>query len=137
MQVIFSKIELGSPPFLTVIQFYSNIDETQVGKRPQEISTWPTFRYILTNFKGTCGYRKSGEGPCIYIKSVRCRDGKINFVMLALYVNDILWFSNSAETLKKEKKALAKRLKVDDMGEVSYVLGMLVKRNSDAKNTYY
>ena len=53
--------------------------------------------------------------------------------MLALYVNDILWFSNSAETLKKEKKALAKRLKVDDMGEVSYVLGMLVKQNSDAR----
>ena len=32
MQVIFSKIELGSPPFLTVIQFYSNIDEIHVGK---------------------------------------------------------------------------------------------------------
>ena len=49
MQVIFSKIELGSPPFLTVIQFYSNIDETQVGKRLQEIATWPTYSdvYLL------------------------------------------------------------------------------------------
>ena len=27
MQVIFSKIELETSPFLTVIQFYSNIDE--------------------------------------------------------------------------------------------------------------
>ena len=26
MQVIFSKIELETPPFLTVIQFYSYID---------------------------------------------------------------------------------------------------------------
>ena len=49
MQVIFSKIEL----FLTVIQFYSNIDEKRVGKSPQEILTWPTFRNILTNLKGT------------------------------------------------------------------------------------
>ena len=53
MQAIFSKIELETPPFLTVIQFYSNIDEKRVGKSSQEISTWPTFRNILTNLKGT------------------------------------------------------------------------------------
>ena len=47
MQVIFSKIELETPPFLTVIQFYSNIDKKRVGKNPREISTWPTFRNIL------------------------------------------------------------------------------------------
>ena len=51
MQVIFSKIQLETSPFLTVIQFYSNIDEKRVGKSPQEISTWPTFRNILTNLK--------------------------------------------------------------------------------------
>ena len=53
MQVIFSKIELETPPFLTVIQFYSNIDGKRVGKSPQKILTWPTFRNILTNLKGT------------------------------------------------------------------------------------
>ena len=53
VQVLFSKIELETPPFLTVIQFYGNIDEKRVGKSPQEISTWPTFRNIHTNFKGT------------------------------------------------------------------------------------
>ena len=52
-QVIFSNIELETPPFLTVIQFYSNIDEKRVGKNSQEILTWPTFRNILTNLKGT------------------------------------------------------------------------------------
>ena len=51
MQVTFSKIELEILPFLTVIQFYSNIVEKRVGKGPQEISTLPTFRNILT--KGT------------------------------------------------------------------------------------
>ena len=51
IQVIFSKIELETPPFLTVIQFYSNIDEKRVGKRPREISTLPTFRNTLTNLK--------------------------------------------------------------------------------------
>ena len=51
IQVIFSKIELETPPFLTAIQFYSNIDEKRVGKRPREISTLPTFRNTLTNLK--------------------------------------------------------------------------------------
>ena len=35
--------------------------------------------------------------------------------------------------LKKEKESLPKRFKVDDMGEVSYVLGMSVKRNRDER----
>ena len=53
MQVIFSKIELEISPFLTVIQFYSDIVEKHVGKSPQEISTRLTFKSILTNLKGT------------------------------------------------------------------------------------
>ena len=39
--------------FLTVKQFYTNIDEKRVGKCLQEISTRPTFRNILTNLKET------------------------------------------------------------------------------------
>ena len=39
IQVIFSKIQLEISPFLTIIQFCSNIYEKRVGKSPQEIST--------------------------------------------------------------------------------------------------
>ena len=53
MQVTFSKIELEIPPFLKVIQFYSNIVEKRVGKSPQEISTRLALRNILANLKGT------------------------------------------------------------------------------------
>ena len=71
--------------------------------------------------------------PCIYIQQDKDKDRKIDFVVLALHIDDILWFSNSPEMLKKEKETLAKRFKVDDMGEVSYVLGMSVKRNRDER----
>ena len=91
------------------------------------------WNFAIDTYLKSNGYRKSSADPCIYIKSVRRRDGKIDFVILALYVDDILWFSNNAEMLKKEKEALAKRFKVDDMGEVSYVLGMSVKRNREAR----
>ena len=50
---LLSKIELEILPFLKAIQFYSNIAEKRVGKSPQEISTRPTFRNILTNLQGT------------------------------------------------------------------------------------
>ena len=69
----------------------------------------------------------------LHIKQAKYKDRKINFVILALFVDDILWFSNSPEMLKKEKESLAKRFKVDDMGEVSYVLGMSVKRNRNER----
>ena len=64
MQVIFSKIELEISPFLTVIKFYSNIVEKRVGKSPQEISTRPTFRNILSNLKGTRQYQNGIAPRC-------------------------------------------------------------------------
>ena len=67
------------------------------------------------------------------MKSVKQMNGKIDFVIIALYVDDILLFSNNTEMLKKEKLALAKRFKVEDFGDLHYVLGMLVKRNGESQ----
>ena len=74
-------------------------------------------------------YRKCTADPCVYMKSVKRQDGEIDFVIIALYVDDILLFSNNSEMLKREKLALAKRFDVEDLGELHYVLGMCVKRN--------
>ena len=80
--------------------------------------------FLLSN-----GYRKCSADPCVYMKSVKQKDGKIDFVIIALYVDDILFFSNNTKMLKEEKLALAKRFKVEDLGELHHVLGMSVKRN--------
>ena len=40
MHVIFSKIELKITPFLTVIQFYSNIDEKRVEEPTRNIQKY-------------------------------------------------------------------------------------------------
>ena len=40
----------------------------------------------------------------------------------ACWMDDILWFSNNTEMLKKEKEALAKRFQVEDMGEVMFLV---------------
>ena len=96
----------------------------------QAARCWNT---AIDTFLKSNGYRKSSSDPCVYIKSVKDKDGKIKFVILALYVDDMLWFSNDVEMLEREKAAIAERFKVDDMGEVNYVLGMTVKRNRESK----
>ena len=48
LYLVFYELSHDVISFFTIIQFYSNIDEKRVGKSPQEISTRPTFRNILT-----------------------------------------------------------------------------------------
>jgi hypothetical protein len=74
------------------------------------------WNFAIDTYLKSNGYRKCTADPCIYIKSIKRKNGTIDFVILALYVDDILWFSNSTEMLKKEKEAIAKRFKVADMG---------------------
>ena len=52
MQVTFSKIELEISPFLTEIQFYSNIVEKRVGKSPQDFQRGQHSEIYLLTLKG-------------------------------------------------------------------------------------
>ena len=48
----------------------------------------------------------------------------------------MIFLSNNVEMLKKEKAAIAKRFKVEDLGEIHYVLGMTVRdTKSQTTNT--
>jgi hypothetical protein len=75
------------------------------------------------------GYKKTTADLCIYIKSVVSENGKVDFVIIAIYVDDMLFFSNNVDMLEREKSAIGKRFDVEDLGELHYVLGMSVKRN--------
>ena len=79
------------------------------------------------------GYKQIGADPCLYIKSVKRQNGKIDFVILSLHVDDILLFSNDVGMLNEEKKSLGRRFKIEDLGEVNQVLGMLVKRDRKSR----
>ena len=91
------------------------------------------WNFAIDNFLKSSGYQNSSADPCLYIKSVKQKDGKIDFIILALYVDDILMFSNNIDMLKKEKMSLARRFKVEDQGEVHYILGMSVKRDRKSR----
>ena len=82
------------------------------------------------------GYRKSDADGCIYVKSVKNSDGHISFVILAVYVDDIMPVSNDKVMLNAEKASLCKKFDMIDQGEVHYILGMSIKRDRDTKTLY-
>lgn len=48
-------------------------------------------------------------------------------------MDDIFFLSNNTDMLMNEKISLRTRFKVEDQGEVHYVLGMSVKRNRKSR----
>ena len=86
----------------------------------------------LDSYMKSADYRQSGADSCIYIKSIGSETGPIKFVIMAIYVDDIIPVSNDLDLLTKEKAAFCKRFDVEDKGEIHDVLGMLITR--DRKN---
>ena len=78
------------------------------------------------------GYEQLDADSCLYMKTVRMQNGKINFVILSSHVDDILIFANDVVMLEDEKKAIGMKFKVEDLVEVSHILGMLIKRDRNS-----
>jgi len=70
------------------------------------------------------GYKKSTADSCIYIKSVVSTNGKIDFLIIAIYVEDMIFLSNIVEMSKREKAAIGKGFQVEDLGKIHHCLGM-------------
>ena len=83
----------------------------------------------IDTFLQSNGYTKCSSDGCIYIKSHKQENGQMDFVILSLWVDDILLFSNNMTMMREEKKQLHEKFVVVDQGEVHYVLGMLIKRD--------
>ena len=91
---------------------------------------------ILDNFLIKNGYRKSNADSCLYVKFVKQDNGLISFVILTVYVDDIIPVSNDLEMLNAEKELLRKEFQMVDQGELHFVLGMSIKRDQ-AKKTIF
>lgn len=63
--------------------------------------------------------------PCIYFKIV---DDK-NILFVAIYVDDLLIFTNNLESKKNIKEELNNKFKMKDLGDVSYCIGVHVERD--------
>jgi hypothetical protein len=64
------------------------------------------------------------EDHCVYLKR-----SNNSFIILFLYVDDILIARNSKEMIDTAKKWLSSNFEMKDMGEASYVLGVKIIRD--------
>ena len=74
------------------------------------------------------GYKKFSADECIFIKIV----GQ-SFVILAIYVDDVIPVSNNTQMMEAEKSKLKKKFKMVDKGPIHYALGMVIKRDRERK----
>jgi hypothetical protein len=85
--------------------------------------------YILfDNAITSYGFSMTEDDHCIYTKIVGG-----NFMLLSLYVDDILVASNNNATLAEVKAWLSAKFDMKDMGEASYVLGVEIHRNRNKR----
>ena len=61
---------------------------------------------------------------CVYIKR-----SNNHFIILSLYVDDILIVGNDKKLIDVTKKWLSSNFEIKDMGEASYVLGVKILRD--------
>jgi len=70
------------------------------------------------------GFTMMEEDHCVYLKR-----SNNSFIILSLYVNDILIVGNNEEMIDTTKKWLSSNIEMKDMGEASYVLGVKIIRD--------
>ena len=64
------------------------------------------------------------EDHCVYVKRLNDK-----FVILTLYMDDILLFGSNVEYLLTIKEWLSFNFQIKDMGETSYILGVKIHQN--------
>ena len=78
------------------------------------------FDEVIKNF----GFTENKVDNCIYIKVKGSK-----FIILVLYVDDILLACNDNNMLHETKRFLSSKFDMKDLGEASYVLGIEIHRD--------
>ena len=74
------------------------------------------------------GFTMIDEDNCVYTKR-----SKGKFVIMSLYVDDILIAGNDKEFVMEIKAWLSSNFEMKDMGEAAYILGVKISRNCSKK----
>ena len=78
------------------------------------------FDQVVTSF----GFKENASDQCIYLKT-----SGSNFIILVLYVDDILLASSCIDLLLETKQLLSSHFDMKDLGDASVVLGIQIHRD--------
>ena len=74
------------------------------------------------------GFTMIEEDHCVYVKR-----SKGSFIILSLYVDDILSAGNDMEMIVATKEWLSSNFEIKDMSEADYILGVKILRDRSKK----
>ena len=78
------------------------------------------------------GFAVSEADPCLYFKTiVEFNSNKI--ILVLLYVDDLIICGDSRREIDKFKSAISKRFNMKDLGDLTRILGMEIKRDRRAR----
>ncbi|PRQ29843.1 putative RNA-directed DNA polymerase [Rosa chinensis] len=78
------------------------------------------------------GYKRTDADPCVYLQ--RFTGG--NFIILLLYVDDMLIVGKDVSMIRKLKADLSKSFDMKDLGPAKQILGMEITRDRQAKKLW-
>ncbi|KAJ0805682.1 putative RNA-directed DNA polymerase [Helianthus annuus] len=78
------------------------------------------------NFMGRVGYKRCDNDHCCYIKKF-----KGSYIILLLYVDDMLIVGSDMSEIKKLKKQISEEFEMKDFGAANQILGMSIFRNKE------
>jgi transposase InsO family protein len=81
---------------------------------------------------GEQGYKRCSTDHCVYIQRFSGDD----FIILLLYVDDILIVGKNVSRIAKLKKELSKSFAMKDLGSAKQILGMRIERDRNSNKLY-
>ncbi|RVW26309.1 Retrovirus-related Pol polyprotein from transposon TNT 1-94 [Vitis vinifera] len=97
-----------------------NIDETIYMVQPENFESNDSKQLVITSF----GFKENIVDQCIYLKFSGSK-----FIILVLYVDDILLASSDVGLLHETKRFLSSKFDMKDLGNASFVLGIQIHRD--------
>ncbi|RVW58138.1 Retrovirus-related Pol polyprotein from transposon TNT 1-94 [Vitis vinifera] len=98
-----------------------NIVRSIYGLKQTSRQWYQKFDQVITSF----GFKENTVDQCIYLKFNRSK-----FIILVLYVDDILLASSDIELLHETKRFLSNKFDMKDLGNASFVLGIQKYRDN-------
>ena len=133
VQTAFLNADVEEDVFIKMAPSYETNDEAGVPLGMKSKKRLYGLRRCLKNWFSTMdielaviGFRPLKSDPCVYVY-----EDETGFVVLTLYVDDIMFLSASKPLLNKLKKKLINGFKMSDTGDVSRILGMNVTRDRE------
>ncbi|RVX19364.1 Retrovirus-related Pol polyprotein from transposon TNT 1-94 [Vitis vinifera] len=107
-------------------QFVCRLKRSIYGLKQTSRQWYQKFDQVITSF----GFKENIVDQCIYLKF----SGR-KFIILVLYVDDILLASSDVGLLHETKRFLSSKFDMKDLGDASFVLGIQIYRDRSRGDT--